>query len=98
MLHIKKNHHTFCFLDIAEDIKNHHQKNLQRSADSQKFSCSAVKLNNNEMTELTEFVDTMSKIVENIDDIAWIDLSFNDLEKVDEVGLFFVNTKYFLLQ
>ena len=72
-------------LDITEDLETHEQANLQRSEDTSKYSCSAVRLNNNAICELTEFADVMERIVENIEDIAWLDLSFNDLEIVDEV-------------
>ena len=31
------------------------------------------------------FAEVMAEVVENIDDIAWLDLSFNELEGVSKV-------------
>ena len=76
---------TFHVSDIAEEISSHQQANLQRSDDTNKYSCSAIRLNNNGMCDLERFAEVMSDIVENIDDIAWLDLSFNELETIDKV-------------
>ncbi|XP_077197243.1 leucine-rich repeat-containing protein 51 isoform X3 [Paroedura picta] len=43
----------------------------------------AVRLNNNTLSDLTEFTDIMKKLLEHPEDIYWIDLSFNDLPIID---------------
>lgn len=45
----------------------------------------AVWLNNNTLSDLTDFTATMGKLLEYPEDISWIDLSFNDLSTIDPV-------------
>ncbi|XP_015684473.1 leucine-rich repeat-containing protein 51-like [Protobothrops mucrosquamatus] len=45
----------------------------------------AVRLNNNTLSDLTDFPDIMEKLLEYPLDIYWIDLSFNDLPSIDPV-------------
>lgn len=73
-------------LDLAEDLENHQQRNLTRSSNTSKFSCSAVRLNNNALSNLEEFTEALLVAVECLDDVAWLDLSFNELDKIDRVS------------
>uniref|UniRef100_A0A8C6XQ98 Leucine-rich repeat-containing protein 51 n=1 Tax=Naja naja TaxID=35670 RepID=A0A8C6XQ98_NAJNA len=53
----------------------------------------AVRLNNNTLSDLTDFPDIMEKLLEYPLDIYWIDLSFNDLPSIDPVLTTFYNLR-----
>ncbi|XP_077197242.1 leucine-rich repeat-containing protein 51 isoform X2 [Paroedura picta] len=53
----------------------------------------AVRLNNNTLSDLTEFTDIMKKLLEHPEDIYWIDLSFNDLPIIDPVLTTYYNLR-----
>ncbi|CAI5773650.1 leucine-rich repeat-containing protein 51 isoform X3 [Podarcis lilfordi] len=54
----------------------------------------AIWLNNNTLGELTQFTETMGKLLEYPEDIYWIDLSFNDLPIIDPVLTSFYNLRH----
>lgn len=43
-------------------------------------------LNNNVLNELRDFNQVISKLLEHPENLAWIDLSFNDLTSIDPVS------------
>ncbi|KAM4702279.1 leucine-rich repeat-containing protein 51 isoform 1-T4 [Discoglossus pictus] len=45
----------------------------------------AVRLNNNTLTDLIGFGETISKLLSDPSQLSWIDLSFNDLSNIDPV-------------
>ena len=51
-----------------------------------KVNTQTVKLNNNQMTEMTNLDTTLAKVIESPEDLTWIDLSFNDFSKIDPVS------------
>ncbi|KAM9033287.1 leucine-rich repeat-containing protein 51 [Sarcophilus harrisii] len=51
----------------------------------------AVRINNNVLNDLTDFSQTMSQLLEHPQNLAWIDLSFNDLPNIDPVLTTFHN-------
>ncbi|XP_072466403.1 leucine-rich repeat-containing protein 51 [Notamacropus eugenii] len=51
----------------------------------------AVRINNNVLNDLTDFSQTMSQLLEHPQNLAWIDLSFNDLPNIDPVLTTFFN-------
>ncbi|XP_068920796.1 leucine-rich repeat-containing protein 51 isoform X2 [Petaurus breviceps papuanus] len=51
----------------------------------------AVRLNNNVLNDLADFSQTMSQLLEHPQNLAWIDLSFNDLPNIDPVLTTFFN-------
>lgn len=53
----------------------------------------AVWLNNNTLSDLTDFTATMGKLLEYPEDISWIDLSFNDLSTIDPVLTTYYNLR-----
>ncbi|XP_033001798.1 leucine-rich repeat-containing protein 51-like isoform X2 [Lacerta agilis] len=54
----------------------------------------AIWLNNNTLGELTQFTETVGKLLEYPEDIYWIDLSFNDLPIIDPVLTSFYNLRH----
>ena len=44
------------------------------------------------LTEWSGFLSTVEKIVENPEDLEWIDVSFNDLTTIDSVRM--INFKW----
>ena len=60
----------------------------EKKAD-EKYKSKCVKLNNNHFNELSGLMDSISQIVLEPVNISWIDLSFNDLQKIDPVSLKF---------
>ncbi|XP_074073428.1 leucine-rich repeat-containing protein 51 isoform X2 [Macrotis lagotis] len=51
----------------------------------------AIRLNNNVLNDLADFTQTMSQLLEYPQNLAWIDLSFNDLQNIDPVLTTFFN-------
>lgn len=43
-------------------------------------------LNNNVLTDLRDFSHVVSQLLEHPENLAWIDLSFNDLTSIDPVS------------
>ncbi|XP_034971776.1 leucine-rich repeat-containing protein 51 isoform X2 [Zootoca vivipara] len=54
----------------------------------------AIWLNNNTLGDLTQFTETVSKLLEYPEEIYWIDLSFNDLPIIDPVLTSFYNLRH----
>jgi len=73
------------FLDLIDEAKNC-QQNLSRSPKSGKFLCSALRLNNNSLHDLSDFDTTLEHILENPMDLGWLDMSFNELHDIDDVS------------
>ena len=75
----------FFFADVLDEdprVKiNKNDKNSEGKVNTQ-----TVKLNNNQMSEMTGLDTTLIKIVEFPEDLTWIDLSFNDFSKIDPVS------------
>lgn len=46
----------------------------------------AVRLNNNTLNELTDLGPALELLLENPEELSWLDLSFNDLPTIDPVG------------
>lgn len=53
-----------------------------------KYKSSCVKLNNNHIQETADLLDVVGKVVVEPAAFTWIDLSFNDIAKVDPVSAF----------
>lgn len=83
--------------DIKEEIEAHYQKNLSRSQTTKKYTCNSVRINNNSLNEIKGIYVAIQEIVTNIDDIAWLDFSFNDINIIDDEILQFPNLKVLYL-
>lgn len=46
-----------------------------------------LKLSNNCLSDVADIKTVAGELFENADDIAWLDLSFNELAKVDDVSI-----------
>lgn len=46
----------------------------------------SLRLNNNVLTDLRDFKHAVSQLLEHPENLAWIDLSFNDLTSIDPVS------------
>ena len=46
----------------------------------------SFKLNNNFLTDLKCFPETVEKLFQHPEDLYWLDLSFNNIDKIDEVS------------
>ncbi|KAJ3322984.1 Leucine-rich repeat-containing protein 51 [Blyttiomyces sp. JEL0837] len=51
---------------------------------NQKGIVTAIRLPNNKINTMEGLFNTSSKVVENANDIAWIDLSFNNIKTIDK--------------
>ncbi|XP_020823500.1 leucine-rich repeat-containing protein 51 isoform X2 [Phascolarctos cinereus] len=51
----------------------------------------ALRINNNVLNDLNDFTQTLSQLLEQPQNLAWIDLSFNDLANIDPVLTTFSN-------
>ncbi|XP_027722069.1 leucine-rich repeat-containing protein 51-like [Vombatus ursinus] len=51
----------------------------------------ALRINNNVLNDLNDFTQTLSQLLEHPQNLAWIDLSFNDLANIDPVLTTFSN-------
>ncbi|XP_057314077.1 leucine-rich repeat-containing protein 51-like [Hydractinia symbiolongicarpus] len=71
------------------------QEHKQQEAIKRKTN--AIRLSNNVITEWRELSSTVQKLVENPNDIEWIDLSFNDLTSIDKCVLEYPNLKVLYL-
>ncbi|XP_050781197.1 leucine-rich repeat-containing protein 51 [Gopherus flavomarginatus] len=67
-------------------------KVIKRSAGG-KLLTQAVRLNNNTINELTDFASTMEQLLEDPDELSWVDLSFNDLPTIDPVLTMYPNLR-----
>ncbi|XP_033646990.1 leucine-rich repeat-containing protein 51-like [Asterias rubens] len=80
-------------LDEDPRVKiNKNDKNSEGKVNTQ-----TVKLNNNQMSEMTGLDTTLIKIVEFPEDLTWIDLSFNDFSKIDPILLKYTKLKVLYL-
>ncbi|XP_061003626.1 uncharacterized protein LOC133059899 [Dama dama] len=62
-----------------------------RHARSGKSMTQSLRLNNNVLTDLRDFNHAVSQLLEHPENLAWIDLSFNDLTSIDPVLTTFFN-------
>ncbi|KAF6104367.1 hypothetical protein HJG60_011318 [Phyllostomus discolor] len=62
-----------------------------RHSKSGKSLTQSLWLNNNVLNELKDFNQVISQLLENPGNLAWIDLSFNDLSSIDPVLTTFFN-------
>lgn len=62
-----------------------------------KYCTKAIRLSNNSLTKLDNFNVGMKAVLENPEAVEWIDLSFNDLTKIDDVILDYPNLKVLYL-
>ncbi|XP_002740743.1 leucine-rich repeat-containing protein 51-like [Saccoglossus kowalevskii] len=56
-----------------------------KTTDEGKVISSAFKLNNNRIQDLNGFADVVSNILDKPEELSWIDLSFNDISKIDSI-------------
>uniref|UniRef100_A0A8D0HSS9 Leucine-rich repeat-containing protein 51 n=1 Tax=Sphenodon punctatus TaxID=8508 RepID=A0A8D0HSS9_SPHPU len=70
--------------DLATEEPRPGPKPIKRSAQGRLLTQS-VHLNNNTLNELTDFSEIMQQLLEHPEDLAWLDLSFNDLPNIDPV-------------
>ena len=73
------------FTDIKEEMETHYQRNLTKSPSTRKYTCNSIRICNNSLNELTGFATVISGIIARIEDIGWLDFSFNDLNNIDDV-------------
>lgn len=57
-----------------------------RHSKSGKPLTQSLRLNNNVLNELRDFKQVLSQLLEHPENLAWIDLSFNDLTSIDPVS------------
>jgi len=69
---------------------------LEKTPDG-KFNIQTIKLNNNQMSELTGLDITLERIIESPEELTWIDLSFNDFSKIDPLLLKYPKLKVLYL-
>ncbi|XP_029442646.1 leucine-rich repeat-containing protein 51-like isoform X2 [Rhinatrema bivittatum] len=80
----------YLWFDVLLEEPRHGIKPLKRTKEG-KLMTQAIRLNNNTLTELTNFSEVMERVMEEPNRLAWIDLSFNDLSTIDPVLTVFPN-------
>jgi Leucine-rich repeat (LRR) protein len=76
---------SFMKLITPQDLANEIPRGAKEKKSEEKYKSKCIKLNNNHFNELTGFSDWISQTILEPDHISWIDLSFNDLSKIDPV-------------
>ncbi|KAL0629565.1 Leucine-rich repeat-containing protein 51 [Plecturocebus cupreus] len=86
--------YSFRSIHIIQDLVNEEPRTglrtLKRSK-SGKSLTQSLWLNNNVLNDLRDFNQVASKLLEHPENLAWIDLSFNDLTSIDPVLTTFFN-------
>lgn len=72
--------------DIGDEIGKPNSTGLKKSKESGKLICTALRLNNNNIADLSDLSTVLEGIFHDPADIEWIDLSFNDLHSVSGVS------------
>ncbi|ELU12804.1 hypothetical protein CAPTEDRAFT_164006 [Capitella teleta] len=93
----------FSFLSIAEltELETEEPrallgKNVPRDEEG-KFNCKCLKLNNNQIADLKGLLPTLTKIILDPSVLSWIDISFNELTRIDPVFCDFPNLQILYL-
>ncbi|XP_033063370.1 leucine-rich repeat-containing protein 51 isoform X2 [Trachypithecus francoisi] len=86
--------YSFRSIHVIEDLVNEEPRTglrpLKRSK-SGKSLTQSLWLNNNVLNDLRDFNQVASQLLEHPENLAWIDLSFNDLTSIDPVLTTFFN-------
>jgi Leucine-rich repeat (LRR) protein len=88
---------SFMKLITPQDLANEVPRGAKEKKADEKYKSKCVKLNNNHFNELSGLMDCLSQIVLEPINISWIDLSFNDLQKIDPVLCEFPNLQILYL-
>ncbi|XP_045037745.1 leucine-rich repeat-containing protein 51 isoform X2 [Desmodus rotundus] len=86
--------YSFRSIHVLQDLISEEPRTGLRSlrhSKSGKPLTQSLWLNNNVLTELTDFNQVISQLLEHPGNLAWIDLSFNDLTSIDPVLTTFFN-------
>ncbi|XP_006003641.1 leucine rich repeat containing 51 [Latimeria chalumnae] len=88
-----------CINNVDDVLLEEPRKTLRQLKSSQedKFYSRSIKLNNNTLTDLTNFNEVLSKMITDISMLSWIDLSFNDLSAIEPVLTLYKNLKVLYL-
>eukprot|EP00063_Salmo_salar_P095923 XP_014070758.1 PREDICTED: leucine-rich repeat-containing protein 51-like isoform X1 [Salmo salar] len=70
--------------DALTEEPNQGLRPLKRNAEK-KFCSRSLRLNNNIITDLSGFNNTVSAFLSEPSQLAWVDLSFNDISHIDPV-------------
>ena len=62
-------------------------KKEPKADDEGKFNSKSLRLNNNNIVSFSEIIPTLQKLVLEPLELSWIDLSFNEIVKIDIVSL-----------
>uniref|UniRef100_A0A8C7DJP3 Leucine-rich repeat-containing protein 51 n=1 Tax=Oncorhynchus kisutch TaxID=8019 RepID=A0A8C7DJP3_ONCKI len=75
---------SFKCLNALTEEPNQGLRPLKRNAEK-KFCSRSLRLNNNIITDLSGFNDMVSAFLSEPSQLAWVDLSFNDISHIDPV-------------
>ncbi|XP_008064276.1 leucine-rich repeat-containing protein 51 isoform X2 [Carlito syrichta] len=80
--------YSFRSIHIVQDLMSEEPRTGQRPLKHSKSGKSLTQslwLNNNVLSDLKDFKQVASQLLEHPENLAWIDLSFNDLTSIDPV-------------
>lgn len=81
-----QNHCKNLWLLFRIHIKNMRNVYIfQKSPETGKYRTSSLRLNNNAITDFDTFTSTLDDLIEDPKELAWLDLSFNDLSTINTV-------------
>ncbi|NP_001186287.1 leucine-rich repeat-containing protein 51 [Pongo pygmaeus] len=86
--------YSFRSIHVIQDLVNEEPRTGLRSLKRSKSGKSLTQslwLNNNVLNDLRDFNQVASQLLEHPENLAWIDLSFNDLTSIDPVLTTFFN-------
>lgn len=76
------------FLDMVNEVP----RGEKEHKGDEKYKSKCLRLNNNHITELTDMWAIVDQIIAQPNSISWIDLSFNELTKINPVSKAFSQT------
>ena len=57
-----------------------------KPVNDEKIKVKGVKLNNNTLSDISALPEALSTVIADINEITWLDLSFNNISKIPEVS------------
>lgn len=84
------------FIDVQDEVPRKGQQKTVKNENG-KFRSTTLKFNNNTLTDFEGFEGAIEFLIENPSDLSSLDLSFNDLLKLDSAILQYKNIKMLYL-
>jgi Leucine-rich repeat (LRR) protein len=77
--------YSFMNVITPKDLVHEEPRGRKERKPEEKYMTKCLKLNNNHIQDVSSLMDVVHELVLHPDAITWIDLSFNNLQKIDPV-------------